>query len=148
MADTPTYYIDESDLAAYIPAKEIANNKRPLKEGSDETNLDRIIASVCGMADGYLENRYDIPLSADLITEVLKRHLCKIVIWDLSSNYTNLDEQTFKIRSKDNDDAILFLEKLANGKIKLNSTDEADTLLNKDKYSFDSDQRIDNKLFH
>ena len=52
MADTPTYYIDESDLAAYIPADEITNNKRVLKTGSQETNLDRIIKAVCGMADG------------------------------------------------------------------------------------------------
>jgi phage gp36-like protein len=150
MADAPTYYIDESDLAAYIPAAEITNNTRPLdpEDADGETNIDRIIKSVCSMADGYLQNRYDIPLKADLVTDVLKKHLCKIVIWDLSSNYTNMDEQTFKIRSKDNDDAIAFLEKISIGKIKLDSTDETNELKNSDKYSFDSDQRIDNKLFH
>jgi phage gp36-like protein len=152
MADEKTYYIDVSDLAAYMPAAEITNNTRALdpdsEDESPETNVDRIIKNVCGLADSYLQNRYDIPLKADLVTDALKKALCKMVIWDLSSNYTNLDEQTYKIRSKDNDDAVMYLERIASGKAKLDSTDETNELHNADKYSFDSDQRIDNKLFH
>ena len=141
-------YISEKDLTAYIPAEELARLTTEIDQTTKETNIQRIIKNVCSFADTFIQNKYDIPLAVGLITAALNDALCKLVIWRLSSTYTNLDDQTYKIRLKDNDDAITFLQGIAKGDKKLDNTNVSDELKNSDKYHFDSDQRIDNRTWH
>lgn len=133
-------YIVENDLKVYMPSAEITQIKETI---GTTNNIDMAIANVCAMADTKLQDRYDLPLASTFETLGLKSAIAKIVVWDLSGNYSSLSEQTRILREKNYDEGMKYLNGLADGSIKLvDSAAVAET----DKYAFDSYQRITRDL--
>lgn len=137
MADLEGYYINETDLKAYMPAAELDKVTEFLTGSAGETNVQRVIKNVCGWIDTKLQKKYDLPLKESYNLSALKAAASKKVVWDLSNNYSSISEETRKVRQTMNDEANLYIEDLASGKDEL--IDSAATPLPEtDKYYFEA----------
>lgn len=142
MAELEGYYINETDLKAYIDNVELTNITKEINSETGETNIQLAIKNVCAIADTYLKQKYDLPLSATIETSPLKSMIAKKVVWDVSNLYTSLSDEVRKIRESYNDEAMEFFEGLASGKVELIDSDEEEELSQEDKYHFDANLRI------
>lgn len=142
MAELEGYYIKETDLKPYIDDEELSRITKEIDSGAGETNIQLAIKNVCALADTYINQKYDLPLSATIETAPLKSMIAKKVVWDISNLYTSLSDEVRKIRESYNTEAMSFFEDIASGKIELIDSDEEETLTEADKYLFDSNQRV------
>ncbi len=145
MPNLTGYYIDEDDLKPYMPSEELTAITETIDTQSGETNVQMAIINACSIADTYLQNHYDLPLAASLKTEALKGALAKIVVWEISGNYSSISEEVRRIREKNYDDAMNYLRGLADGSIHL--IDEGNDTNEADKYYADSNQRIQRNFY-
>lgn len=139
MPDLEGYYLTENDLKAYITAEEL--QRLTVEIESTETNIQRIIKDRSSWADTKLQAHYDLPIDENVYDlRAFKGHLTKLVIWDLSANYSDIGEQQRLLRQEWKNEAMEFFDGLASGIVKL--TSGATDTTEEEKFYFDANLRI------
>lgn len=119
MPDLENYYISESDLRSKITSSELAAITEEVDTSTQETNVQSVIKAICGMADSYLQSKYDIPLAESYVTDSLKDALGDIVVWKLAGLYASISAEVKDIRKENFRNAMQYLMDLSTGKAKI-----------------------------
>lgn len=110
-------YLTPDDLTAQIPAAQLVELADDDGDGvADAGVVAAAIAAAEATVDGYLQTRYPLPLAA--VPEVVKRLARDLAAWELWSrrDTPDLEKRPVYYRYKD---ALRFLEKLAQGEVRL-----------------------------